>query len=93
MQDSPGGRAVNHWFADGTFTSEWSNADRAGRVSGTWRVAADRRCVTIVTGLPGRANEETCSPIYRRGSRYISVNAQGGIHGIHTLSPIGADER
>ncbi|MCR9185469.1 MAG: hypothetical protein NXH81_08740 [Halieaceae bacterium] len=88
VQDGRGGEAVNHWFADGRFTSEWRSAAGRGTVSGYWRAVDDRRCIIIETGLPERAGVEECTPLYRLDNQYISVNAAGTVHGLHTLSPI-----
>jgi hypothetical protein len=88
VQDSAGTTAVNYWYADGAFTNEWSNQSRAGKVQGRWRAQDDQRCITITVGLPDRIGQEKCSPVFRRGQQYISVNSDGSIHGIHALSPI-----
>ena len=89
VQDGSGGVAVNHWFADGRFRSEWHSAAGTGIVTGRWRAAEDMRCIVIDSGLPEREGAEECTPIYRHGERYISVNPSGTVHGLHTLSPMG----
>ena len=86
--DAVGTTAVNHWYADGTFTSEWSNQETSGKVVGRWRAFANQRCVIIESGLPDHSARERCSPILRRGDNYVSINADGSVHGIHTLTPI-----
>ncbi|MFK8048380.1 MAG: hypothetical protein AB8B81_08105 [Halioglobus sp.] len=88
VQDVAKTRAVNSWYADGRFISRWNNGVDSGEVTGTWRVENDLRCVTISSGLPQRHGQESCGPVYRRGSKYLSVNSDGSIHGIHTLSPL-----
>lgn len=88
VQDKVGTRAVNYWYADGKFISRWSNERGAGDVSGSWRVQNGLRCTTVRTGIPGRMVEESCGAILRSGSNFISLNADGSIHGVHTLSRI-----
>jgi len=88
VQDAAGTRAVNHWYADGGFTSHWSSEVDSGKVTGTWRVEKDLRCITIATGLPQRVGKERCGSLFRRGNEYLSFNPDGSIHGIHTLSPL-----
>ena len=88
VQDVARTRAVNSWYADGRFISRWNNGVDSGEVTGTWRVKNDLRCVTIFAGLPQRLGQESCGAVYRRGSKYLSVNSDGSIHGIHTLSPL-----
>ena len=88
VQDAAGTSAVNHWYADGRFSNRWRNTAGSGEVTGRWRAADDQRCVTILSGLPAREGKETCSPVYRRGDRYLSLNPDGSIHGIHTLTPL-----
>ncbi|MDP5065402.1 MAG: hypothetical protein NWQ24_12050 [Haliea sp.] len=95
VQDGRGGGAVNYWFVDGRFRSEWRTKTGSGTVTGHWRAAADSRCVVIASGLPEREGVEECTPIYRQGEAYMSVNSAGFVHGLHTLSPINtaADNR
>lgn len=88
VQDAAGTTAVNHWYADGRFVNRWSNGKDSGEVTGTWRVEKDQRCVTIATGLPEREGQESCGPVFQRGSEYLSFNPDGSIHGIHSLSPL-----
>jgi len=88
VQDVLQTRAINLWFADGRFISHWKNSQHAGEVHGSWRVKGGRRCITIISGLTDREGDERCSPIYQRGDEYISVNADGTVHGIHKLSPM-----
>ena len=90
VRDSAGTRAVNYWYADGRFVNRWSNNGRSGEVTGQWRAYNNRRCVLILSGLPDRIGRETCAPVYQHGSTYLSINPDGSIHGVHTLSPIGA---
>jgi hypothetical protein len=93
VQDSAGTTAVNYWYADGTFTNEWSNKSGAGTIRGRWRAHNDQRCIVITAGLPDRIGKETCSPVLRRDQHYISINADGSIHGIHTLTPITGERK
>lgn len=88
VQDAAGTTAVNHWYADGRFVNRWSNGKDSGEVTGTWRVENNQRCVTIATGLPEREGQESCGPVFQRGSDYLSFNPDGSIHGIHRLSPL-----
>ncbi len=92
VQDAAGTSAVNFWCADGTFTNAWSNGTRSGKVVGRWRAFNDERCVVITSGHPEFEDVERCSPILRTGERYLSVNPDGSIHGVHTLSTITATE-
>ncbi len=88
VQDVSGTRAVNHWFANGTFTNSWSNATGSGEVVGRWWAEDNKRCVLITDGLPERGGVAECSPIYRHGDTYLSIESDGSIHGVHRLSPI-----
>ena len=88
VQDSVGSSAVNYWYADGRFVSNWSNADRSGKVEGKWRAFDDERCVTIFKGLPDRIGKESCAPILRQGEKYLSTNPDGSVHGVHTVTPL-----
>ena len=78
---------VYYWYSDGSFTSEWSNARDSGKVTGRWRPHDNQRCIIITAGLPDRTGKENCGPLFRKGEKIISVNSDGSIHGIHTLSP------
>lgn len=53
----------------------------------------DKRCVTILTGLPSRQDKEFCNAIYNHGDWYFTQNPDGSVHGIHQLSPMKDDER
>ncbi len=88
VQDAEGTRAVNYWCADGTFVSEWSNGSVLGRVAGRWWALDDQRCVVIVSGPEELVDTERCGPVLRSGEQYLSVDPDGSIHGIHTLSPM-----
>ncbi len=93
VHDGAGGSAVNHWYRDGRFTSQWQAGGESGLVRGSWYAADDMRCVLIDSGLPdsmaGQATSEPrCGPIYRKDGLYYSQNAAGGIHGEHRLSPL-----
>ena len=72
----------------GRFISRWSNSVDSGEVVGTWRVENNQRCITISKGVPQRVGKESCGPIFRRGNTYLSINADGSIHGIHSLTPL-----
>ena len=88
VQDNAGTTAVNTWHSDGSFVNRWKNAERSGEVRGRWWVRDDRRCIVIDEGLPGREGVESCTPLYREGQHYFSVNQDGSVHGIHQLSPL-----
>ena len=81
-------RAINYWYADGRFVSRWWHARGSGEVVGVWRVRDDLRCVTIISGLPNAERDERCSAISRLGDKFQSLNPDGSIHGLHTLSDI-----
>lgn len=88
IQDAAGTTAVNHWHSDGRFINRWKNATHSGVVTGSWRVAGDERCVLISSGLEGAIGKEKCSPVYKVGTRYMSVNADGSVHALHKLTPL-----
>ncbi|MDH3616940.1 MAG: hypothetical protein OEQ90_10780 [Gammaproteobacteria bacterium] len=83
VKDLEHGRATNHWYDDGRFTSEWSSKDSGGVVSGTWHVEGDQRCVVVASGLADRNEHKTCSPLYQCRDNIVSVNADGSVHGVH----------
>lgn len=88
IQDAAGTTAVNRWHSDGRFVNRWKNASESGQVSGSWRVVKDERCVLIRAGLEGAIGKEKCSPVFKVGDRYMSVNADGSVHAFHTLTPM-----
>jgi len=88
VQDAKKTRAVNQWYSDGRFISRWSNNKDSGEVTGSWRVQGDLRCIIILSGLSKRIGKERCSPVFQSGSKYLSFNPDGSIHGIHVLSPL-----
>ena len=88
VQDSAGTTAVNAWYSDGSFVNRWQNGEHSGEVRGRWWARDDKRCIVITAGLPEREGVESCSPLYREGERYFSVNPDGSVHGIHQLSPL-----
>ena len=88
VQDSVGSTAVNYWFANGDFENAWKNKSGSGKVTGKWRASDDMRCVLILSGLGDRNGQESCSPIYRSGDQFMSLNSDGTVHGIHLLTPL-----
>lgn len=88
IQDAAGTTAVNHWYSDGRFVNHWRNSTNSGEVTGSWRVVGDERCVLISAGLEGAVGKEKCSPVFKVGERYMSVNADGSVHALHTLTPL-----
>ena len=88
LQDTAGTHATNYWYSNGTFTNAWRNAKGSGEVAGRWWAEGGKRCVLITSGLPGREGVAQCSPVYRRGDHYLSIEPDGRIHGIHLLTPI-----
>ncbi|MFK7730112.1 MAG: hypothetical protein AB8B48_00690 [Pseudomonadales bacterium] len=88
IQDAAGTTAVNHWHGDGRFLNRWKNAASSGEVTGSWRVVGDLRCVLIRSGLQGAIGKEKCSPVYKAGERYVSINDDGSVHAFHTLTPL-----
>ncbi len=92
IQDSAGSTAVNHWYADGRFINHWQNANDSGTNSGRWSARDNKRCVLIESGMESLVGRERCGSIYRRGSHYVTLNPDGSVHALHSLSPIPADE-
>lgn len=85
--DGLGGAAINYWYQNGSFTSNWNAGDRSGQLSGSWFVKNAMRCVIIDSSPTGAGNsQEMCGPIYWKEGKYYSVNKQGLMHGIHILS-------
>ena len=85
VYDANGGRATNHWFADGRFTSEWSTHDGSGALVGTWHVEGDLRCVVLQGDVPDGKDGKRCGPLFQCGRTIVSVNVDGSIHGVHRL--------
>ncbi|MCP5089668.1 MAG: hypothetical protein GY949_01960 [Gammaproteobacteria bacterium] len=88
VKDVENGRAINHWYSDGRFTSKYSSANGSGTVTGTWFVENNRRCVAIDSGLPDSTGHTTCSPLYRCDDDIVSLNADGNMHGVHRLEDL-----
>ena len=88
VQDSAATTATNLWYEDGRLINHWSNDSASGTVTGQWYTENGQRCVVIHSRIPEAIGEKRCGPVYRRGTDYISVNADGSIHGIHLLSPM-----
>lgn len=87
--DGAGGSATNRWFQDGRFTSDWQAGGQAGQLSGRWSVEGDARCIVLDIELDGyAAGQQRCGPIYFKDGKYYSSNANGSMHGIHTLSAL-----
>lgn len=85
--DGAGGMAINHWYKDGRFSSNWQVADKTGQLSGRWYVENEMRCVVIDTALADlQADQPRCGPIYSKEGKYYSVNPAGSMHGVHVLS-------
>ena len=80
--------ATNEWHKDGRFINNWQDSNRSGTVTGFWYAKNDQRCVEIETGPAELVATTRCGPIYRRHKWFFSVNPDGGIHAIHTLSPL-----
>ncbi len=88
VQNVAGTRAVNYWYANGRFISRWRNVNDAGEVGGVWRVIDDQRCTTIIIETPKYSGKEQCGKIFRQGEKYLSLNPDGSIHGVHSLTPL-----
>lgn len=88
VQDQAGTLAVNDWYKNGTFVVRWSNHSKSGEVTGKWWAENDKRCIEIDMGLPERKGVTSCSPVYRRGDLFLSMEPDGRIHGIHRLTPL-----
>ena len=88
VQDSLNTTAENQWYSDGRFISNWTNRKQSGKVTGQWFVRNNIRCVLIKSGLPNMTNQTKCGPIYQHQNKYYTVNQDGSIHGIHTLTKL-----
>lgn len=91
VQDEKATKAVNFWYADGRFENNWSRADANGRVMGRWWAENNQRCIIIAQGLPELEGQKRCAPVYQYRDVYLSVEADGRVHGVHRLSPISSD--
>ncbi len=91
VQDSLNTTANNQWHSDGKFISVWSNSQESGTVTGKWFVTENARCVVIESGLPTMVNQTKCGPIYRHNEKYYTVNEDGSIHGIHTVTKLAQE--
>jgi len=88
VQDSLNTTAENQWYSDGSFISVWTNRKQSGTVTGQWFVRDNTRCVIIKSGLPSMSNHTKCGPIYQHQNKYYTINPDGSIHGIHTLTKL-----
>lgn len=90
VQDQRGISAETHWYADGRFVSQWwqrseGDADPVPQsVAGHWRAENDLRCVAFA---PVTENAWSCAEVWRlEDGRYLSMNPDGSIHGLHVLT-------
>jgi len=88
VQDAAGTLASNAWYADGRLVNQWSNGEASGTVTGHWSAEDGLRCVVILSGLTGAEGKKRCSPVYRAGGDFFSINPDGSVHGIHRLTPM-----
>ena len=90
VQDQWGISAETHWYADGRFVSRWWQRSEGDpdpvpqSVTGRWRAENDLRCVAFA---PVTDNAWSCAAVWRlEDGRYLSMNPDGSIHGLHRLS-------
>lgn len=91
LMDTPGVHAETHWYAGGHFQTRWWSSNREGSVTGLWTAKDNKRCVLL--SAPWTTSEAgwQCAAILKRpDGRYISLNPDGSLHGLHQLSVIPA---
>lgn len=71
----------------GEFAASWSAGNQKGDVTGEWYAEDGKRCLKTVSSDGGSTDIE-CHTIYKTGDVYTSVNDDGSIHGIHSLTPL-----
>ncbi len=75
------------WGVDGEFESSWKAGTHKGEVTGEWYAENGKRC--IKNDKPNEDGTDLeCHSIYKTGDVYASVNDDGSVHGIHTLTPL-----
>jgi len=93
VSESYSGRDNTEVTATATFTrsgeyeASWSAGNQKGEAIGEWYAENGKRCLKENKADSGSTNIE-CRAIYKTGDVYTSVNDDGSVHGIHTLTPL-----
>lgn len=72
---------------DGAYEGSWKAGKHNGKVSGEWYAEDGKRCLKDEKPDGGGTHLE-CHAIYKTGDVYTSVNEDGTVHGVHTLTPL-----
>lgn len=86
-RDNPAVTATGTFGEDGEFAASWSAGSQSGDVTGEWYAEDGKRCLKTINSNGGSTDIE-CHAIYKTGEVYTSLNDDGSIHGIHSLTPM-----
>ena len=94
VQDQRGISAETHWHADGRFVSRWWQTANDGSrspqqsVTGRWRAENNLRCVSYGFNA---SSDWSCAEVWLLADgRYLSLDPDGSIHGLHIVTRLNA---
>lgn len=85
-RDIPGMTATGKFGADGRFEASWSVGKHKGVAIGEWYAENGKRC--LKEEKPNGETNLECIEFYKTGDVYTSLNENGSVHGIHSLTPL-----
>lgn len=85
-KDIPGMTATGKFGVDGRFEASWKVGNQKGEAVGNWYAENGKRC--LKEEKPNGDTNLECIELYKTGDVYTSLNEDGSVHGIHSLSPL-----
>jgi len=85
-KDNPSVTANATFGVGGEYEASWAAGNQKGTAKGEWYAEDGKRC--LKENKSGEEVSLECHIFYKTGSVYTSVNEDGSIHGIHTLTPL-----
>ena len=86
-KDNPAVTATATFGKAGEYEASWVAGNQNGKSSGEWYADNGKRCLKENKPDKGGVSVE-CHTFYKTGNLYTSVNDDGSVHGVHTLSPL-----